>query len=97
MRRLREVLQKVSRTLSLEQRLQEAEVRRAFRLLPESREVRLVFVDFRTRTIGLAFRYPGDRDRLEPREEAMLEELERLSGHRFERILWMLDRKGGGS
>ncbi len=97
MRKLREVLREMSRTLSLEQRLLEAEVRRAFRMLPESREVRLVFVDFRTRTLGLAFRYPGDRERLELREKAMLEELERLSGHRFERILWMLDRKGGGS
>ena len=95
MKKLREVLQEVSRTLSLDQRLQEAEVRRAFRLLPESREVRLVFVDFRTRTLGLAFRYPGDRERLEPGEEKMLQELERLSGHHFERILWMLDRKGG--
>ncbi len=97
MRKLREVLREVSRTLSLERRLEEAEVRRAFRLLPEARTVRLVFVDFRTRTIGLAFRYPGDRERLEPREERILQELAHLSGHRFDRILWMLDRKGGTS
>lgn len=96
MKKLRDVLAEVSRALSLEQRLAEAEVRRAFRLLPESRELRLVFVDFRERTLGVAFRYPGDRERMEQEEKRLLDSLERLSGYRFDRILWMLDRKGGG-
>lgn len=97
MKKLRDVLTDLSKALSLEQRLAEAEVRQAFHLLPESRDLRLVFVNFREKTLGLAYRYPGDGERFRSREAHLLYQIERLSGHRFERIHWMLDRKGGTS
>lgn len=71
--------------------MEEAQVREAFSLLPESADLDMVFVDIRRKVIGLAYDQPRDRSRWEAVEKDLLQRLNRLIVPiQFEKIHWML-------